>query len=125
MDPYQRFLHGRAPLGTQRPTAPETVAALDREDAPRLGRGGRQFSSADVHGYSVNWPGSVAANITSHPVRGVGRWSDAALENAITRGVRPDGRVLQPPMAVEWYANLRKDDLQAIIAWLRTLPPRD
>ena len=34
-----------------------------------------------------------------------------------------DGRRLVEPMAFAWYAGIRDDDLDAIVAYLRTLPP--
>lgn len=45
------------------------------------------------------------------------------LKRAITRGTGRDGRRLQEPMAFAWYANIRDEDLDAIVAYLRTLPP--
>jgi mono/diheme cytochrome c family protein len=88
-----------------------------------LGGGGRQFGPALVQGFAGNWKGSTAPNITSHPVKGIGVWSDAEIKRAITQGIRPDGRALKPPMAFAWYAGLPDADLQAIVAWLRTVPP--
>ncbi len=88
-----------------------------------LGKGGRPFSPHEVTGFPKTWDGSVARNITSDKQAGIGAWTDAEIKRAITKGVSRDGRVLKPPMAVAWYANLRDDDLNAIVAWLRTVPP--
>lgn len=90
-----------------------------------LGRGGRRFGQSLVKGFAASWPGSVAPNITPHPTTGIGAWSDAEIARAITQGVARDGRRLQPPMAFAWYAGLRPDDLAALVAWLRTIPPLD
>jgi mono/diheme cytochrome c family protein len=92
-------------------------------DYHRLGAGGRIFNAALVQGFASDWPGSRAANITSHPTSGLGRWSDAEIRRAITRGISRDGRRLQPPMAVGWYARMTDADLNAIVAYLRTVPP--
>ena len=35
-----------------------------------------------------------------------------------------DGRKLQPPMGISYYARLSPSDLSAIVAYLRTLPPQ-
>ncbi len=88
-----------------------------------LGSGGRRFGPALVQGFAGGWQGSTAPNITSHPVKGVGGWSDAEIKRAITQGVGRDGRALKPPMPFVWYAGLTEADLEAIVAWLRTVPP--
>jgi mono/diheme cytochrome c family protein len=90
-----------------------------------LGKGGRSFGPGLVQGFSADWQGSTAPNITSHPAKGIGAWSDAEIARAITRGIGRDGRALKPPMAFAWYAALKDDDVKAIIAWLRTVPPAE
>jgi (2Fe-2S) ferredoxin len=37
--------------------------------------------------------------------------------------VRRDGTPLKPPMGYAWYARVSDDDLNAVVAYLRTLPP--
>ena len=88
-----------------------------------LGKGGRRFSSADVQGFPANWPGATAPNITSHPEKGIGRWSDVEVKRAITQGISRDGRQLQPPMGYSFYRGISDPDLDAIVAYLRTVPP--
>lgn len=89
-----------------------------------LAKGGKTFGPALVKGFPETWRGSVAPNITSHPVSGIGGWSDDEIKRAITRGVSRDGTPLGPPMAFAWYAGLTESDLNAAVAYLRTLPPR-
>ena len=88
-----------------------------------LGKGGRRFSSADVKGFPADWPGATAPNITSHPEKGLGRWSDAEIKRGITQGVSRDGRKLLPPMDFKSYSGMTDADLNAIVAYLRTVPP--
>ena len=88
-----------------------------------LGKGGRPFSPNLVQGFVVSWQGSVATNITSDKDKGIGAWTDAEIKRAITQGIRRDGRALNPPMAFHWYAKMTNSDLDALVAWLRTLPP--
>lgn len=90
-----------------------------------LGRGGRVFNAALVQGFPSGWEGAKAANITSHPVAGIGAWSDDEIKRAITKGIARDGRVLKPPMAFGWYAGITDGDVGAIVAYLRTLPPSE
>ncbi len=87
-----------------------------------LGAGGRPFLPSFVKGLPEGWKGSVSRNVTAHPERGLGAWSDAEIKRAIAQGVGRDGRRLQEPMPFAWYAGIRADDLDAIVAYLRTLP---
>ncbi|MDP3068550.1 MAG: c-type cytochrome [Methylocystis sp.] len=86
----------------------------------RLGAGGKTFRNAAGV--------VVASNITSHSVKGVGAWSDDELKRAITQGVARDGALLKPPMSTLSKAHFSKmspDDLDALVAWLRTIPPKE
>jgi len=70
------------------------------------------------------WGISVSANITPHPTDGIAEYSDEELMQMVTTGVRPDGTQMLPPMGYGYYANIKPDDLKAIIAYLRSLPPK-
>lgn len=78
-----------------------------------LGRGGFEF-----HG---PWGTSVASNLTSHE-DGLANHSDADLAAMITEGKRADGSPMMPPMPYGYLARMTKDDLDAIILYLRSLP---
>ena len=54
---------------------------------------------------------------------GLGTWTDAQIVAAIQEGKRPDGRMLAPIMPWHAFANLTKQDVDAIVAYLRSLPP--
>jgi hypothetical protein len=63
-------------------------------------------------------------NITAHPQADVGAWSDRELERAIRSGVSRDGRQLHwQGMTWDQLSNLEEEDLRAIIAYVRLLPP--
>jgi mono/diheme cytochrome c family protein len=79
-----------------------------------LGAGGFEF-----HG---PWGTSVAPNLTSH-ADGLAGYSDDQLKTMITQGIRPDGTRMLPPMGYHFYAMMTKDDLDAVILYLRQLPP--
>lgn len=79
-----------------------------------LGRGGFEF-----HG---PWGTSVAPNLTSH-ADGLASYSDDEIAAMITKGVRPDGTPMLPPMPYGYLSALTPDDLAAIILYLRSLPP--
>jgi mono/diheme cytochrome c family protein len=67
------------------------------------------------------WGTSVSPNITP---AGIGQYSDAEVKTIITTGVRPDGSRLLPPMGVPYYANIADADLDALVAYLRSLPEK-
>lgn len=66
---------------------------------------------------------AVASNITPDPDTGIGRWTDAQIARAIREGIRPDGRIIGPPMPIGLYRGLSDRDLAAMVAYLRTVPP--
>jgi mono/diheme cytochrome c family protein len=66
----------------------------------------------------------VVANISSNKEKGVGAWTDAELKRALTEGISRDGRVLKLPMARQrYFSKMTEQDLDAIVAWIRTIPP--
>lgn len=66
----------------------------------------------------------VSYNLTSDKDTGLGNWTDDQIKQVITRGTRPDGsRMLPYPMDWPSFATLKPDDISAIIAFLRTVPP--
>jgi len=65
----------------------------------------------------------MTANITSDPETGIGKWSDADIKKALTEGMAPGGHMLSPPMPFPWFKNMTDGDLDAIVAYIRTLPP--
>jgi mono/diheme cytochrome c family protein len=72
----------------------------------------------------VVWGDVVSANLTADNETGIGRYSDADLKRAITRGIKHDDtRMLPFPMDWPSFAHLADDDLNAIVAYLRTVPP--
>jgi mono/diheme cytochrome c family protein len=83
-----------------------------------LGKGGREFRGP--------WGVSTARNITSSKTAGIGDWSDADVKRAITQGVRKDGTTeLKPPMGYPFYAKMTGGDLDAMVAYLRTVPAKE
>lgn len=122
-----------------------TVADVDREDVLAYGsyignalghcmechtpmvEGAFDFSRTGAGGFLFNKPlglqlAAVAANITPHPEQGIGKWTDDEIKTAITKGVSRNGRVLAPIMAFPYYENMSDEDLDALIAYLRSLP---
>jgi mono/diheme cytochrome c family protein len=83
----------------------------------RLGAGGFEFPGP--------WGVSVSRNITASKEKGIGGWTDDEIKRAITQGISKDGSKLKPPMGFQYYATLMPEDLDAVIAYLRTVPPKE
>jgi hypothetical protein len=56
-------------------------------------------------------------------IAGVGKHMFAEIKRPITQGISRDGSALKPPMGFAWYARMSGADLDAIVAYLRTVPP--
>jgi Cytochrome c len=66
----------------------------------------------------------LARNISSHREKGIGAWSDAEIKQALTKGIDRNGRSFHLPMARQVYFSKMTDaDVDAIVAWVRTIPP--
>ncbi len=92
------------------------------------GEAGHDFANSAGRGGAVfkgPFGEVVSANITSHPTKGLGGWSDDEIKRALTQGISRDGRKLKPPMAYAAYAHMTAQDQSALVAFLRTLPARE
>ena len=90
-------------------------------------KGQRQWDRYGAGGFRFTGPfgESFSRNITSHKDKGIGAWTDAEIKRAIIQGIRKDGSPLKPPMGYAWYARMTDEDLSAIVAYLRTVPPKE
>jgi mono/diheme cytochrome c family protein len=82
----------------------------------------RQLSGSEV-GWQGPWGVSYPANLTPDKETGLGTWTDQQIIDAFRKGVRPDGTLLRPPMPVPNFAHMTDADAQAIVAYLRSIPP--
>jgi mono/diheme cytochrome c family protein len=65
----------------------------------------------------------TASNITPDADTGIGAWSDEQFDNAVRKGVRPDGSRLYPAMPFPSYTKMSREDVLAIRAYLKTVEP--
>ena len=63
---------------------------------------------------------AIAPNIT--PGSRIAGWRDEDLVRALREGLRPDGSLIGPPMPFTQYRGLSDTDVNAIVAFLRTVP---
>ena len=74
--------------------------------------------------WSGAWGVSFAANLTPDQNTGLGIWTEDMFLEAIKGGKHMGkGRTIMPPMPWQMYRNLTDDDLKAVYAYLRTIPP--
>ena len=108
----------------------DTIMACGNCHTPRDGDGKPIAERALSGGLTFNTPAFVttAPNITPDKETGIGSWSGAEIKRALIEGSRPDhGRLAGVPLAAIMPANFYKallpDDLDAIIAYLRSVKP--
>lgn len=66
----------------------------------------------------------VSYNLTSDSATGLGSWTDDQIKTFLTKGIRRNGtRMIPFPMPWPAFASLKEDDLDAIVAFLRTIAP--
>lgn len=113
----------RADHPTFPPEAAETVEFGRHIAGPCVGCHGQTMVGGPVPGGDPSWP--AAANLTPH-AEGLGDWSYDDFTTAMLKGRRPDGSELLAPMSmvVPYAQNMTDTELQALWAFLRSLPPR-
>ncbi|MGV8841557.1 MAG: c-type cytochrome, partial [Bauldia sp.] len=90
--------------------------ATGAPDMSRMGAGGFQIQALP------NGEFVVTANITPDPTTGIGDWSDDAVRRALVDGLSQNGHILFPIMPSGFFKNATDEDINAIIAYLRTIP---
>ena len=74
--------------------------------------------------WSGLWGVSFTANLTSDPNTGIGTWTEEEFIRAIRDGKHMGtSREILPPMPWRMQANMTDEDLKAMFAYLRTVPP--
>jgi mono/diheme cytochrome c family protein len=107
-----------------------TIMACGNCHSPRDKEGAPIADRALSGGLTISTPAFIATapNITPDRDTGIGDWTDADIKRALLEGVRPDhGRLPGVPLAavmpVGFYRALLPSDLDAIVAYLRTVKP--
>jgi mono/diheme cytochrome c family protein len=70
------------------------------------------------------WGVSFAANLTPDQNTGLGIWTEEMFLNALKLGKHMGtSRPILPPMPWNWYGQLPDEDLKAMFAYLKSIPP--
>ena len=74
--------------------------------------------------WSGAWGVSFAANLTPDQNTGLGIWTEDMFLNALKQGKHMGtSRPILPPMPWNWYGQLPDEDLKAMFAYLKSIPP--
>ena len=113
-------------------------AQTPTDDAPLVSRGEYLTRAADcmpchtgdkskpfAGGLPMHTPFGVlySVNITSDPSTGIGKSTFADFKHALHNGIRADGAFLYPAMPFDAYTGIEEDDLRAMWAYVRRIPP--
>jgi hypothetical protein len=112
----ERLLSGN-PQGTPYPTW--TPADLSERHAVTL-------TNEHFTAWAGPWGVSFPINLTPDPETGIGEWTEEAFVQALRTGKhqgQPNGRDILPPMPWIVYRHVSDEDIKAIWAYLRSIPP--
>ncbi len=82
--------------------------------------------NSNLTAWAGPWGVSFAFNLTPDKETGIAEWSEQNFMQALRTGKhqgQPNGRDILPPMPWEVYRFMTDDDLKAVYAYLRTIPP--
>jgi mono/diheme cytochrome c family protein len=118
---------------TERGPLPDTARLLSGHpagtklppfDAKDVGPGKWVLFTEDLTACVGPWGITRAANLTPDENTGIGLWTEEMFVNAIRTGKHMGmGRPIMPPMPWPNVATLTDDDLKAVFAYLKSLPP--
>lgn len=86
-----------------------------RDVEKRLGAGGFELTG--------EWGTVVSANITPDRESGIGKWTKSQIKAAIRKGTSLKGGKMHPPMPYHFYRNISDADMEALVAYLRSIKP--
>jgi mono/diheme cytochrome c family protein len=97
------------------PAVPQGAIAPDRWAA---------MTTGDMTAWVGPWGISYAANLTPDPATGLGGWTEELFIKTMRTGKHHGtGRQILPPMPWPNYAQMSDDELKAVFAYLRSIPP--
>lgn len=101
-----------------------TDGALTGEPNMEMALAGSRTGIAYTNPLEHTRPGVIyPANITPDLETGIGEWSDPAIANAIRAGIGRHGNRRIATMPWQGYARLNDDDVDALVAYLRSIKP--
>jgi hypothetical protein len=84
------------------------------------------ISTNDLTAWVGPWGVSFSYNLTPHMATGIGSWTEAMFIQMLRSGkFMGTSRDILPPMPWQEIGKMTDDDLKAVFAYLRSLPPID
>jgi mono/diheme cytochrome c family protein len=115
------------PLALAAPPSPEEIARGKYVFGATGGCGCHTKAKEPVNSGGRRYDGPFgtvySSNITPDRETGIGAWTDEQLIAAIRSGRRPNGERLLPVHPYPVFNGMAEEDLRALVAYLRTLPP--
>lgn len=91
---------------------------------PKMSGGWMAAASDDLTAWAGPWGMSYTTNLTPDQNTGLGIWTEEMFIRALREGKHMgQSRPILPPMPWQTLRNMTDDDLKAVFAFLRTLPP--
>jgi hypothetical protein len=91
---------------------------------PKLEGGWLMAGSATNTAWAGPWGVSYTANLTPDQNTGIGVWTEDMFIKSMRNGKHMGtSRTVLPPMPWPWYAKMRDEELKAIFAYLKSIPP--
>jgi hypothetical protein len=91
---------------------------------PKLEGGWLMAGAATNTAWAGPWGVSYTANITPDQNTGIGIWTEDMFIKGMRSGKHMGtSRTILPPMPWPWYAKMRDEELKAIFAYLKSIPP--
>ena len=112
-------------LGLPVPDMSRALMGHPRDAPDPQGKGGPQdigVIGPTFTSFALPFGVVYSANLTSDPTTGIGEWSEKFFVEAMRTG-RHGSRPILPPMPWPSLAALTDEDLKAIFAYLKTVPP--
>jgi hypothetical protein len=91
---------------------------------PKLEGGWMMAGSATNTAWAGPWGVSYTSNLTPDQNTGMGIWTEDMFIKAMRNGKHMGtSRTILPPMPWEWFGKMRDQELKAIFAYLKSIPP--
>ena len=85
---------------------------------------GPPFAGGEIFDAAWKIPGTIITpNLTPDMETGLGAWTDLEVKRAIREGLNRNGERLFPLMPSHYFQAMSDEDLEGIVAFLRSLPP--
>jgi hypothetical protein len=131
---FDTRLHVRGQIPAISPTFQKEYGQYITDHVARCGschtRRGGVFSSDEylAGGQEISFDGEykIAPNITSSNTVGIGSWSEVSIRDFLRSGKTPEGREVDSRFCpVQFYARAPTEQIDAVVAYLRTVPAID